>query len=228
MFLTRMPLNPARRGTRKLLSSPQTMHATVLAGYVDPHPTPEGRVLWRLDQYEDGRKIFLYVASPDKPDFTHIIEQAGWPTTAAWETRSYDGLLDSLRMGQRWQFRLTANPVHAVRLDGWSHSKPLAHVTVKQQERWLLDRAAKMGVAPTSGRGESQPGDPELAVVARAVHRFKRNGASVTVATATFEGQLEVTDAEALRCTLTHGIGRAKAYGCGLLTLARPDTSASS
>src|SRR5215216_4761813 len=223
MFLTKMALNPARRGTRTLLSSPQALHAAVLAGFPDPRPTPEGRVLWRLDQYDDGRKLLLYVVSPDKPDFTHVIEQAGWPTTHAWDMRSYDGLLDSLRTGQRWQFRLTANPVHSARRDGWSDTKPLAHVTVKQQEQWLLDRAARSGFQVVPSRTASPDGEPDLAVVARAVHRFKRQGSTVTVATATFQGHLEVIDAAALQRTLTHGIGRAKAYGCGLLTLARPD-----
>ncbi|PSL01016.1 CRISPR system Cascade subunit CasE [Murinocardiopsis flavida] len=42
----------------------------------------------------------------------------------------------------------------------------------------------------------------------------------VTLVTATFDGRLEVTDPAALRRTLTAGLGRAKAYGCGLMTLA--------
>ena len=44
----------------------------------------------------------------------------------------------------------------------------------------------------------------------------------MTLGVATFEGVLEVTDPDALRRALTHGIGRGKAYGCGLMTLARP------
>jgi CRISPR system Cascade subunit CasE len=41
----------------------------------------------------------------------------------------------------------------------------------------------------------------------------------VTLVTATFDGHLEVTDPDRLRRTLTAGLGRAKAYGCGLMTL---------
>ncbi|MGV9311831.1 type I-E CRISPR-associated protein Cas6/Cse3/CasE [Streptomyces sp. NPDC003691] len=37
---------------------------------------------------------------------------------------------------------------------------------------------------------------------------------------ATFDGRLEITDLAAFRRTLTHGLGKAKAYGCGLMTLA--------
>lgn len=196
------------------------MHAAVLAGFPDDQPNQAGpgRVLWRLDNYGPQR-VLLFVASPDKPDFTHIVEQAGWPTTQAWDTRSYDGLLDSLRPGQQWQFRLTANPVHHVRLDHWGGSKPLGHVTVAQQQQWLLDRAQRHGFRIVDSAAAE--GEPDVAVVDRAVRRFSRNGSRVTLSTATFEGHLTVEDAAALRRSMTSGIGRAKSYGCGLLTLAR-------
>ena len=42
---------------------------------------------------------------------------------------------------------------------------------------------------------------------------------SVTLLQATFEGVLTVTDAAAFRNALTKGIGRAKAYGMGMLTV---------
>ncbi len=223
MFLTRMQLNPARRAARRLLGSPQAMHAAVLHGFPDARPTDEGRVLWRLDTYD--QRFVLYVASPEEPDFTHIVEQVGWPTTSAWDTRPYAPLLDSLQAGQRWHFRLTANPSHWVRLDGWKGTKPIGHVTAKQQEQWLLDRADRRDEPGRLGfriATLAQTGEPDFALVSRTSRRFDRDGSKVTLATATYEGHLEVTDPAKLRHALTHGIGRAKAYGCGLLTLARP------
>ncbi|AYY12435.1 type I-E CRISPR-associated protein Cas6/Cse3/CasE [Actinobacteria bacterium YIM 96077] len=231
MFLTRMPINPARRGARRLMASPQALHAAVLAGFAEPPAAEDGRVLWRLDSYGKHR-VLLYVASPNKPDFTHIVEQAGWPTTQAWETRPYDDLLDSLQVGKQWHFRLTANPVHSGRREDWTDTKPLPHVTVKQQEKWLLDRASRLGFrvlptrfGPADGAAGAEPdvaeAEPDVAVVDRSIRRFKRRGTQVTVAMATFQGKLEITDVDAMRHTLTHGVGRAKAYGCGLLTLAR-------
>ena len=98
MFLTKMPINPRRRAAHKLMSSPQALHAAVMAGFADARPTDEGRVLWRLDVY-DLHRVVLFVASPDQPDFTHLVEQAGWPTTQTWTTRPYDPLLESLRAG---------------------------------------------------------------------------------------------------------------------------------
>ena len=48
----------------------------------------------------------------------------------------------------------------------------------------------------------------------------KQNGRIVTIRAVVFEGILKVTDAELFRSALASGIGPAKAYGCGLLTLA--------
>jgi CRISPR system Cascade subunit CasE len=222
MFLTRMQINPRRRGAQKLIGSPHAMHAAVAAGFPDARPTEDGRVLWRLDTHENQR-VLLFVVSPDRPDFTHIAEQAGWPTTETWATKPYDPFLGSLRVGQHWQFRLTANPVHAGRRPGWADTKPLGHVTVKQQEQWLIDRTEKLGFVLVSSHGTSGGSvEFDLAVIDRSVRRFRRRDSTVTLATATFEGQLEVIDPALLRTGLTRGIGRGKSYGCGLLTLAGP------
>lgn len=207
MHLSRIQINPARRGGRKLLGSPQAMHAAVLASFPDDSDT-RGRVLWRVDR--DEQRIWLYVLSGPIPDFSHIVEQAGWQTREdSWVARPYDGLLKRLAEGQTYGFRLTANPTR-------THAgKRYAHVTVAQQERWLLDRAEGWGFAVVT----TQTG-PALTVHDRRTEQFRRNGAIVTIAKATFDGVLTVTDAEALRRTLVAGAGRAKGYGCGLLTLA--------
>ncbi len=218
-YLTRMPLNPARRDTRALLGSPQSMHAAVLAGFppgAADEPAPLGRVLWRVDQ--DSRfDVRLHVCSPEKPDLTHLVEQAGWPTTSAWETRAYAPLLDRLAPGQAWAFRLTANPVRRLRVtEGGKRGPVKAHVTADQQLTWLVERSAAAGFAIPPGAS----GEPAVSVRDRKAVRFAHDDGQITLVTATFEGLLTVTDLNALRVTLTGGLGRAKSYGCGLLTLA--------
>jgi CRISPR system Cascade subunit CasE len=224
MYLARAQLNPARRGARRLLGSPQAMHAAVL-GCFHAGQTP-GRVLWRLDPHRDQQ--WLYVVAADRPDLTGLVEQAGWPSTQVGDIRSYDGFLDRLGEGQRWQFRLTANPTKASREGGrmrggqvrqLERSKRFGHVTATQQQEWFLTR--------TSSCGFSIPHDEEtdvhdLAVTARRVETFRRGAHRVTLAKATYEGHLVVTDPKALRTALISGVGSAKAYGCGLLTLAAP------
>lgn len=207
MHLSRIQINPARRGGRRLLGSPQAMHAAVLASFPDDGDD-RGRVLWRVDR--DEHRTWLYVVSRPVPDFGHIVEQAGWQTREdTWAVRPYAGLLDRLAGGQTWAFRLTANPSRT------HEGKRYGHVTVAQQEQWLLDRAEGWGFAVTE---TDQVRD--LVVHDRRTEQFRRETATVTIAKATFDGLLTVLDPEALRSTLTGGAGPAKGYGCGLLTLA--------
>jgi CRISPR system Cascade subunit CasE len=219
MYLSRFEINTARRGARSLLSSPQRLHAAVLAGFPTTAPAvPDlngGRVLWRLDQHDHS--ALLYLVSPQQPDLTHLVEQAGWPTRHGWDTRDYTPLLDRLAEGQRWGFRLTANPVSSRRkTEESTRSQRFAHVTVAQQTVWLLERTAKHGFTVVPGVQD----EPDVAIRRRDIVKFDRQGRTVTLATAVFEGRLEVSDPVALRCALIHGIGAGKGYGCGLLTLA--------
>lgn len=216
MFLTRFEMNAVRRGARDLLASPHRLHAAVLAAYPTSQrePTEQGRVLWRLDQR--NHQTLLYIVSPHQPDLTHLVDAAGWPATQGWDTRSYLPLLDRLAPGQRWAFRLAANPVRNSPSTPDTRGRRLGHVTAAQQTKWLLDRAGRNGftVPDTTDK------EPDVAVHARRTWRFPRDGRTVTLATAVFEGRLETTDPDVLRHALTHGIGPAKGYGCGLLTLA--------
>lgn len=224
-YLSRLKLNPARRAGRAVLGSRQAMHAAVLAAFPGrlADRTSE-RVLWRLDP-GDG-ELLLYVVSPEQPDFTHLIEQAGWPTLPTWETREYTPLLDRLTEGQTWQFRLTANPTRSrPRTDG-TRSQRFGHVTVEQQQSWLVDRSGRAGFELPAALGPDGDKRPEYGLVVRdrVVERFTRGSGTVTLSRATFEGHLVITDAAAMRATLLTGLGPAKAYGCGLLTLAPATT----
>ncbi|MFC6094383.1 type I-E CRISPR-associated protein Cas6/Cse3/CasE [Saccharothrix lopnurensis] len=216
MHLTRFEINPARRDARTMLASPQKMHAAVMAAFPPTTAAPErGRVLWRVDRHQ--HRVVLFVVSPHRPDLTHLVEQVGWPTTHTWDTRDYQPLLDRITAGQQWAFRLRANPVSSRRKTPDStRSQRFGHVTVAQQTDWLLTRAERHGFTVVPGENK----EPDVAVRGREHVTFKRQGADVTLSTAVFEGHLEVVDAEALRTALVTGIGPAKGYGCGLLTLA--------
>src|SRR5690242_13009724 len=183
MYLTRFPVNPARRGTRKLLSSPQAMHAAVRAAFAEPedYERPGSRTLWRLDTPATAT-AHLYLVSPGRPDLTHMVEQAGWPTTSAWDTREYDPLLATLRPGQRWAFRLTANPVRSGRKTADSkETQRFGHLREGEQEQWLISRAARSGFAVAT----QQDGWPNLRLHHRRTQTFKRGTHSVTLITAT-------------------------------------------
>lgn len=221
MFLSRIQLNPARRDAHPLLSSQHTLHAAVLAAFPDPSPRASGRVLWRLDNHE--HRTMLYIVGPEAPDLTHLAEQAGWPTrTDTWQVRPYGPVLDRVENGQRYGFRLTANPVRSERLPSGARGKVYGHVTANQQEQWLLDREERAGFRVEDFAPGNDERGPEraLRVVERRTLTFSRRETSVTLRVATFEGILEVRDRDAFVYALSFGIGRAKGYGCGLMTIA--------
>ncbi|MEU7485065.1 type I-E CRISPR-associated protein Cas6/Cse3/CasE [Streptomyces sp. NPDC042319] len=254
MFLTRFRMNTARPGARKLLSSPQAMHAAVMSSFPGLLPsgaaTPDApRVLWRLDRNARA-EVLLYLVSPDQPDLTHLVEQAGWPAAAAadpatpgWQTRPYAPLLNRMAAGDQWAFRLTANPVHHIRRKEGEPKKRTAHLTPVHQKAWLLQRQERCGFrvlekpgdkrllpAGTTRQGQPHHGDRhELTVHDKRDRSFAKSRSTATgkagkgpvsLVTVTFDGRLEITDPEAMRRSLTQGIGKGKAYGCGLLTLA--------
>lgn len=232
MYLTRFRINTARADARRLLASPQSMHAGVMSSFPDLLPTADEtpRVLWRLDRNASA-EVILFIVGPSQPDLTHLVEQAGWPSAAAagrpgWHTYQYAPFLERLGDASTWSFRLTANPVHQIRRKEGEETKRTAHIVPRYQLEWLIKRQEASGFRilekPADAR-LTEHGD-ELQVIVRDQRdiEFQKRGEKgrVTIKTVTYDGRLEVTDAESLRRTLTAGLGKAKAYGCGLMTLA--------
>ncbi|MFI6995866.1 type I-E CRISPR-associated protein Cas6/Cse3/CasE [Nonomuraea wenchangensis] len=226
MFLTRFQFNIARSGALRLLSSPQRLHAAVMNAFADlpPRNSHDPRVLWRIDR-NGGAETLLFIVSPVKPDLTHLAEEAGWPATERWQTYDYSPMLSRLVRGAVWGFRLTANPVHKIRRSADEPTKVTAHVGYRNQINWLLQRQEEAGFAVLEKSSKHRPHGEyiEYELVVRGQRRveFAKAGQQrpVTLVYTTYDGLLKVTDVDALRRTLTSGLGRAKAYGCGLLTL---------
>jgi len=242
-YLSRVRLNPLRIKSREFLRNPRTLHAAVLGGLPE-HPAD--RVLWRLDARE--HRIDLIVLTPARPDWTHLVEQAGWPDADGEHVlvRDYAPALGHLASGREFAFRLTANPVQATmapdkrtesQRERYGDTRPprgfrVAHRTTAHQLDWLLRRADKLGFTiPPSRTDTAAPGmtttsaatvQHEVRVVGAARYNFPKKGLHkpVTMQAITFEGRLAVTDPDRLRTTMLSGVGPNKAYGCGLLTLA--------
>ncbi|MGW1075164.1 type I-E CRISPR-associated protein Cas6/Cse3/CasE [Streptomyces sp. NPDC002537] len=235
MYLTRFRINTARSEARRLLGSPHLLHGAVNMAFPElPARDGQGpRVLWRVDG-DHHADMKLFIVSPARPDLTHLVEQAGWPTleTPGWTTFAYAEFLNALAAGDTWGFRLTANPIHHISREKdkpGAPTKRAAHQTPRHQLKWLLDRQERAGfevVQKPVDRQLTEYGDEyELIVRDKRPLRFirppaGRSGHDVRFTQVTFDGRLRVTDPTAFRRTLTHGLGKAKAYGCGLMTLA--------
>lgn len=196
----------------RALSLPNILHGAVEQSFTGR----DKRKLWRIDWLNDACN--LLVLSEDKPDFSHIVMQFGYPSSKPpWETKDYDLFLSRLQEGQDWHFRLRANPTRSSleEKDPVSgRGKVFAHVTHDQQRQWLLSIAGSYGF---------NLDEDDFNVTHTQWFKFLKGSSKreVTLRTATFEGKLTITKLERFLNTLQAGIGRAKAYGCGLLTVAR-------
>jgi CRISPR system Cascade subunit CasE len=78
------------------------------------------------------------------------------------------------------------------------------------------------GVSLNTHSPDLDTDEPDVQITATTNDRFTRAGSpgAIELLKVTFDGSLTVTDPEKLRHGLCNGIGRAKGYGCGLLTLA--------
>lgn len=188
------------------------MHAAVRACFPPDLDETQGRVLWRVDG--QAQTYTLYIVAPEEPDRAVIVDQAGWPSRPG-ETADYGRFLGALVSNQEWAFRLTANPVRSLPSDGGRRGRVVPHVTPAQQVEWLRTQQARHGFEVLDARVDRRQ---DLAFVKGRQDQSQR----VTLRTAEFNGLLRVADPDALRSALVTGIGRGRAYGCGLLTLARP------
>lgn len=217
MFLSRVELDLRSRVTMRALAAPQRFHGAVEAAFAGDR----ARRLWRLDRL-DGR-LFLLIVSEARPDLMGIAAQFG-PRAGqglAPTTRDYAPFLGHLAAGQVCRFRLAANPVENVSGRATPDAprprgKPRAHCTVAHQERWLSERAARLGFSATNRAGEAT-----FRVTESRWLRFVKHGAGrpVSILAVAYEGLLRIKDPDRFRETLTHGVGRGKAYGLGLLTV---------
>ncbi|MGW3562331.1 type I-E CRISPR-associated protein Cas6/Cse3/CasE [Streptomyces sp. NPDC000941] len=213
-YFSTVRINPLRAASRKLLTSPRAMHGAVIGGLAD-YSAAE-RTLWRVDT-SNPRRPTLLVVTESKPDWTHVVEQAGWPDAdgAHCDVYDYEPVLNSLKPGQNFAFLVTTNPVHSVlrqRANTERRTTRTGLRTADAQLAWFAQRAGGWGFELAAD---------SLRVSASERLSFAKNGRGpkVTLTTATFEGSLRVTDPDALAQALRSGLGPAKAYGCGLLTL---------
>ena len=208
MYLSRIKLNTALRDTIKALAAPNLFHGAI-ESCEKCEKEERTRKLWRVDTL--GGERYLLILSQAQLDFGKVAKQ--FSGSCEYEWKNYDGLLERITDGSKWQFRLKANPTVQLYSKEKSRGKVYAHITTSHQEEWLVKQSQKYGFSLSGG---------EWLVTGSQWYIFKKNREQkkdVRMISATYEGVLTVTDADLFRKALTEGIGREKAYGMGLLTV---------
>ncbi|MET9292822.1 type I-E CRISPR-associated protein Cas6/Cse3/CasE [Streptomyces sp. NPDC003077] len=173
-YLSRIRINPLRAESRRLLGNPRAVHGAVMGGL--PGAADGERVLWRLDA-DDPHRPHLFVLTRSRPDWSHIVENAGWPGADGDHAviRDYTPLLARIAADQEFAFRLTANPVqntatptkltptqeaHLTEAAGKrTRGFRIGHRTAAAQLDWFLSRTERWGfTVPASRTDAPAPG----------------------------------------------------------------------
>jgi CRISPR system Cascade subunit CasE len=218
MLFSRVELAPASAADLAdsgLFATPYTVHQAVWKLFSNGEPRDRD-FLFRVERLEGRPLVFTLSARPPKD------------SKGLWRIESKLFAPD-LRAGDRLAFRLRANPTIRRKEAGADSGqrcdaiydarrrekaagleRSVQEVAQEVGEAWLRRKSAELGFELET-----------VAVDGYEVHRFKKKGQEVSVATCDFEGRLTVTDPERFRTTLATGIGSAKGFGNGLLLVKR-------
>lgn len=216
MHLSHLTLNPKRRDVLRDLASSYDLHRTLLRAFPDRDAGGAGKVLFRVEHSTTDTSPVVLVQSEKQPDWSQL--PAGYaavkPVKSLKFTTDVDPLSEAvvIRNGDLFRFRLVANPT--VKRNGKRH----ALRTPEEQTAWLHRKAE------LSGFGVPENGVAILSLGRRdSPRRERQDGGTTTMSHegTRFEGVLRVTDASLMIQALEGGIGSAKGFGFGLLSLAR-------
>jgi CRISPR system Cascade subunit CasE len=201
LYLSKLSLNHRSRQVQSELRDPYEMHRTLSRAFGDDRAQyAEARCLFRVDEPPDNRSIPVLVQSSTKPDWTYLDTVSGY----LWDPPLTKPFAPVFATGQQLAFRLRANPT--VKRDG----KRLGLYKDEECLNWLTRKAGESGF--TIIRVAATPAEKRVC---------RHDKGAATLSSVRFDGALIVSDPERLAETLRSGIGAAKGFGFGLLSLAR-------
>jgi len=226
MQLSRLLLNPRSNDVRRDIANVHNMHRRVLSAFPDQRleaPRRHFQVLYRLEIAPDGIPSLLVQSEPTPlwEGLPHDYLLPSYDANPA--VRPLGPLLDVVEPGATFRFRLRANPTKRLRT---GTTVPGKRVELNGQDAlmsWLERKAAAAGFEPArkpASTAESISWASSVTIFEESKVRGGRAGASITLGSALFEGQLRVTAPDAFKTALKGGIGTAKSYGFGLLSIA--------
>lgn len=220
MYLHRIHLNPRCKEVRRDLADFYQLHSTLCRAFSSPETKcPPGEFLWRLEPEADNNGYpQILIQSRSLPDWGRIaIEDWLFTADATIDLKSRLKL-DSMQVGQRFRFRLRANP--CVTRQG----KRLGLLQAIQQEDWLqrkgLHHSFSLPKLHSFDLSDSDVCRPDIKISQEQLLKGKQHaGNGITVFSVLFDGVLTVTEPDKFIQSLEQGIGHAKAMGLGMLSI---------
>lgn len=203
MYLNRLILDPRSSQARRDLADAYDMHRTLSRAFCLDETERSARFLWRLERDTNPwTSPTVLVQSRQAGQWDTLTSLPGYLLKSV-ETKTVD-LERHVQIGT-YRFHLTCNPT-VTRLE-----KRLGLMNEEEQLAWLSRQGVRHGFAVRAG----------LVSASNLLTSKRKPGVTITVQQVHFDGFLEILDPERVRSALLDGIGPAKAFGCGLLSLAR-------
>jgi len=221
MFLHRIHLDPRCREARRDLSDPYQLHSTLCRGFCpQDRKCPEGEILWRLEPETDPDGCpRILIQSRTMPDWAGIGVK-GWLAKADPPIDLNNRLkFDSLKIGQRFRFRLRANP--CVTRDG----KRLGLLKQEEQAIWIARKGERHGFSlpQLTSFDRSEPSQVRVGVrisQEQMLRGKQHTGNGIRIYAVLYDGILSVSEPAKFRDAMQTGIGHGKVLGLGLLSVA--------
>ena len=241
IYLTKMTLNPQSRRVWDDLGNLQNMHRTVSNAFpkIEPDesaprheqrtPRNEFNLLHRLDFDSRNGKAVLFVQSSVAPDWSFL--QADYAVRI--ECKTVHEQYENIENGMRLLFRLQANPTKRIgKSDGRADEKykpsderkirrRVELRTDEEKINWLKRKGEDAGFQLTDVQIKETVENAAVHSSSKQFGRRGRDDKKMTFGAVVFEGVLQVTNAEKFRESLKIGIGTGKAYGFGLMSVAK-------
>ena len=202
MYLTRIDMSVAHRGTQRALRDCQQMHRMVTGLFGESRADAD--VLYRLRYGRGSCSIYLYSSMPVKRD--RIL-----PNMRFQGERDMTEWLNSLTKGQICHFDLLAWPSKKVPCDGRKNSRRRVLRTEGERLAWLMRKGQQNGFELLTAC--------ELETAQQVGYHDACRGGSLHVDSYHYQGTLQIYNVMAFRSALCGGIGPGKAYGLGMLLL---------
>lgn len=209
MYLSKLTLDPRSRQVQAELSNSYQMHRTLMHTFPDETKDRE-RVLYRLETNRTPPHLVLLLQSKLRPEWS-ALEQMGYLLQST-QVKAFD---PQFHVGQVLAFRLRANPTKRLKSSRDDKlGKRVGLYRSEEQEQWLVRKASLHGFSVLSVQVAGLA--DQFAFKAEDGRRMK-----VTHHGVGFDGVLEVGDVGLFTQAVIGGVGSAKGFGFGLLSLAR-------
>lgn len=206
--------NMHRRSSIMDVDDMDALHSIVYNAFPN---VDEQRPLFRVDRNDDGTS-FLYIVSKDVPDMSEFVENYGWERSSYDKqitSKSYDKILDSIKTGDKFQFRIKlATMIHS-RDKNTGKLKLIPLLTDDNKIKYLKE---KLGESAFINGVQREDSSYENVMILNQGSEFIKNKHH-SVNYALFQGTLTIGNADIFRNILINGIGRDKAFGFGLITI---------